>query len=140
MGMEEGEDKDRCHTENHQGDCQGISEGEFARPQQQAASNQTDKNADDVLEAEAVQDVREDVDEKDSGEEAGDIVVPPHSHTPLIAPSLVRSGNLILDCVNLGDLEESRVRFAAVQIGHLSDACSGAGVVFDVEENDLQVG
>ena len=83
MGMEDGKDKHRCHTENHQGDCQETSEGEFASPQQKAASNQTDKNAYDVLEAEAVQDVREDVDEKDSGEEAGDVVVPSHSHTPV---------------------------------------------------------
>ena len=83
MGMEDGKDKHRCHTEYHQGDCQETSDGEFASPQQKAASNQTDKNADDVLEAEAVQDVGEDVDEKDSGEEAGDVVVPPHSHTPV---------------------------------------------------------
>jgi hypothetical protein len=140
VGMEDGEDQDRCHTESHQGDCQGISEGEFARPQQQAASNQTDENADDVLEAEAVQDVGDDVDKKDSGEEAGDVVVPLHSHFPVIASSLVRSGILILDCVALGDLEESRVRFAAVQIGHLGDACSSAGVVIDAEEDELQVG
>ena len=53
---------------------------------------------------------------------------------------LVRSGILIPDCVALGDLEESRVGFAAIQIGHLGDACSDTRVVVDDEEDELQVG
>jgi hypothetical protein len=53
---------------------------------------------------------------------------------------LVRSGILIPDCVALGNLKESRVGFATIQIGHLSDACSGARVVIDAEDDELQVG
>jgi len=80
------------------------------------------------------------VDEKDSGEEAGDVVVPLHRILSVMASSLIRSGILILDGVAVGDLEESRVRFATIQIGHLGDACLSARVVIDAEYDKLQFG
>jgi hypothetical protein len=76
--MQPGEDEYGCHAEKDDADYYRIPRGESAGPEQQATSNEADQDSDGVGEAEAVQGVWEDVDEKDSGEEAGDVVVPLH--------------------------------------------------------------
>jgi hypothetical protein len=78
VGMKDSEDKHSSHTCHHKHDLPGVFEGEPACPQEQTTYDKADGDAEDVDEAESVQNMREDVDEKDSGKEAGNVVVPLH--------------------------------------------------------------
>jgi hypothetical protein len=76
--MHETEDKHGGYAGKEQADCQRIPEREFARPQQEASSHKTDGDAENVRGGEAMHKMRDDVDEKDSGKVAGEVVVPLH--------------------------------------------------------------
>jgi hypothetical protein len=77
-----GDDQRRRETYQEKDYSPRLLEGEFTCPQEQAAADQTDGGSNDILKAEAVQNVRDKMNKKDTGEKAEDVVVPLHGVSP----------------------------------------------------------
>jgi hypothetical protein len=78
-------EKEKHRTDARQNKEYGpeVSEREFASPQEQAPADKADQCADNIGGSKTVHHVGKEVNEKDSGKETGEVVVPLHGFPPL---------------------------------------------------------
>jgi hypothetical protein len=83
VGKDGDVEKDEAHAGEHGEDGPDVPQGEVADPEKEESTRERDRDSDEIEEGEAVQGVRQDMDEKDSGKEAGEVVIPLHGGVSL---------------------------------------------------------